>query len=301
MATTAKPKRPSNLPNNQEKPNPQNPRGEKTQTMHIASLGSSFASGPSIPPQTNPTARRSALNYASLLSRRLGAKHTDLSASGATLLNVLNEPQECLLGTLPPQLEGLPADADIVTLTAGGNDLGYSAGMIGEAARVVVRDEGVLGVVLGGLGLSADGNGGGVAGAVGGEEVEERFVHVIDAVRAKAPGARVFLVEYLAVFGEETGVGEMQPLGGERVDAYRALAEVLKRAYAGAARRREGVVVVPVAEVSESHAVGSREPWVVGFMEGMLLSGGAPYHPNAAGHEAVAEVLEGHVRSALGV
>ena len=40
--------------------------------MHIAALGSSFAAGPSIPPQLNAAARRSGLNYPSLLAKALG-------------------------------------------------------------------------------------------------------------------------------------------------------------------------------------------------------------------------------------
>lgn len=260
--------------------------------MHIASLGSSFASGPSIPPQLPPpAARRSGANYPSLLSRALSATLTDLSASGATLLNVLSEPQQTLQGTLPPQLEGLPADADVVTITGGGNDLGYSAGMMGEAAGIVLGGEGGL--------LEALGLRGGVA-AVGEEEAVERFVRVIEAVRARAPGARVFLVEYLAVFGEETGVAQDQPLGRKAVERYQALAGVLGRVYRRAAERGgEGVEVVEISRMSEGHAVGSREPWVVGFTEGLLMGGGAPYHPNAEGHKAVAREVERRVRKAL--
>lgn len=255
--------------------------------MHIASLGSSFAAGPSIPPQVDAAARRSGANYPSLLAQGLGAQLTDLSASGATLLNVLNEPQQTLLATLPPQLEGLPADVDIVTLTAGGNDLGYSAGMIGEAAQSTIDDKDLLAAMLEGMGLRKEG----VAGAVGADEVRERFVRIIDAVKAKAPKAKVFLVEYLAVFGADTTEAEDQPLGKEKVEKYRLMAGELARAYREAAATREGVEVVGVAEMSEGHAIGSQEPWMTGFTVKILLGGGAIYHPNAEGHRAVADEL----------
>lgn len=269
--------------------------------MHIVALGSSFAAGPSIPPQVDATARRSGQNYPSLLSQALNAQLTDLSSSGATLLNVLNEQQECLFGTLPPQLDQLPADADIVTLTAGGNDLGYSAGMIGDAAKVAIEDAELLDVVFESMGLKKDGGNAGVPV----KEVEERFVRVIDAVRARAPKAKIFLVEYLTVFGSETKVASEQPLSEERVEFYRAVAGELQKAYRGAAERKraEGVdvEVVPIAEVSEGHALGSEEPWMVGFTGEMLMRGGAPFHPNAAGHRAVAKELEGWVRRSLGL
>ena len=277
--------------------------------MHIAALGSSFAAGPSISPQTSAAARRSSNNYASLLSRSIpGSKLTDLSSSGATLLNVLSEPQETLLATLPPQLSALPPDVDVVTLTAGGNDLGYSAGMIADAARLTVEDEEVLGMMLEGMGLKRDGGAnvgdGGVMG-VSKEEVAERFVAVIDAIHARAPKAKIFLVEYLAVFGDETVVAEDQPLPQERVDFYRGSAGDLKAAYGLAAEQRKdvGVEVVSVADLSEreGHALGGKEPWVTGYTVEGLMRGGTPFHPNAEGHRGVAAVLEGRVRAVTGL
>jgi len=281
--------------------------------MHIVALGSSFAAGPSIPPQSSAAARHSSNNYASLLSRSIpNSKLTDLSASGATLLNVLSEPQETLLATLPPQLDGLPSDANIVTLTAGGNDLGYSAGMIGDAAKLTVDDKELLGMMLEGMGLKKDSadaanananhNGGAVPG-VSKEEVATRFIAVIDAIKARAPKARVFLVEYLAVFGPGTVLADDQPLGEERLAFYRGLAGELKGAYRLAAEAREdsGVEVVSVADLSErGHALGSEEAWVTGFTVEGLMGGGAPFHPNAEGHRGVAEVLREKVMKVVG-
>jgi lysophospholipase L1-like esterase len=260
--------------------------------MHIASLGSSFAAGPSIPPQTNAAARRSGANYPSLLAKALNAKLTDLSASGATLLNVLNEPQQTLLATLPPQIDLLPADVDVVTLTAGGNDLGYSAGMIGEAAQLTIDDRELLGAMLEGMGLKKEV----VVGAVGADEVKERFVRIIDAIKLKAPKARIYLVEYLAIFGPESKISEDQPLGPERVEIYKGMATELARAYHEAGETRSGVEVVSIAKISEGHALGSAEPWMTGYTAELLMRGGAPYHPNAAGHVAVAEELVRRVK-----
>ncbi|KAM0716208.1 hypothetical protein Q7P37_007653 [Cladosporium fusiforme] len=260
--------------------------------MHIVSLGSSFASGPSIQPVTNPVARRSGSNYPSLLARALSARLTDLSASGATLLNILDEPQECLLGILPPQLEGLPADADVITLTAGGNDLGYSAGMMSEAARLTIEDANFLDVVLESMGLKKDGANIGVS--VG--EVQDRFVRIFDAIRAKAPQAQIFLVEYLSVFGPATTLTPTQPLSPEQVSIYKQMAADLRQAYRDAAAKRQGVEVIPIVDVSETHALGSEEPWMEGFTKEMLMTGHAPFHPNAAGHVGVAREVEKVVR-----
>jgi lysophospholipase L1-like esterase len=48
----------------------------------------------------------------------------DLTVSGATTATIV-ERFRVLIRKLPPQLVGLPRDADLVTITAGGNDLRY--------------------------------------------------------------------------------------------------------------------------------------------------------------------------------
>lgn len=258
--------------------------------MHICALGSSFAAGPGIKPQIDTTARRSGNNYPSLVAKSLNAKLTDLSSSGATLLNVLNEPQHFLLSKSPPQLDSLPHDVDIVTLTAGGNDMGYSGGMIMEAAKAEVKDADVLGGIMEMMGL--DEKSSNVTG-ISSEEVRDRFLRVIDRIHDLAPKARIYLVEYLSVFDASTTKGPEQPLEQDRVQHYVGMARDLSKAYRNAAAaRKEFVEVVPISAFSERHGVGSKEPWVVGFTAKMFLEGGAPFHPNAAGHIAVAKELE---------
>lgn len=67
---------------------------------------------------------------------------------------------------------------------------------------------------------------------------------------------------------------------------------MLSQAYHDAAKSRSlWVEVVPMAEKSKSHALGSKEPWVDGFNLSMVVHGVPIYHPNLAGHTAVAELL----------
>ena len=100
----------------------------------IAALGSSFAAGPGILPVEDPAAMRSTRNYAHLLADRLDADLVDLTVSGATTATILDTPQTTMTGVqYPPQIQGLPAQADLVTVTAGGNDLKFAASMLYEA------------------------------------------------------------------------------------------------------------------------------------------------------------------------
>jgi lysophospholipase L1-like esterase len=109
--------------------------------QHIAALGSSFAAGPGIDPIIDQSAMRSGRNYPHLLAEQLGAQLTDLTVSGATTATILSEPQVTLDGTqFAPQIDSLPADADLVTVTAGGNDLGFIGSMLVTAWQLADPD-----------------------------------------------------------------------------------------------------------------------------------------------------------------
>ena len=228
--------------------------------LHIASLGSSFAAGPGIPPYINRAAGRSRRNYAHLLAERLDAKLTDLTISGATLKNVLSEPQTAFRTQFPPQVEGLTEDVDVVTVTGGGNGLRYIGGVVSDTLgmsfwgtaiqwmRLAKRDEEELSI----------------------KDVKDRFVEVVDAIRSRSPRARIYLVEYLTLFGAHTKPGVDAWLNEEQVKKHQDVAKKLKEAYRMAAEARPGVKVVPIAEYSWERGIGSDEPWVEGFGWGML-------------------------------
>ena len=87
-------------------------------------LGSSMAAGPGITPRADGApwpAGRSARNYPHLVASALGLDLVDVTFSGATIANVLRDSQ---FGT-PPQVEALDGSETLVTVTIGGNDVGY--------------------------------------------------------------------------------------------------------------------------------------------------------------------------------
>jgi len=263
--------------------------------LHIAALGSSFAAGPGIEPIVDTTARRSSQNYAHLTAAALDAKLTDLTSSGATLLNVLSEPQGFWLARpLVPQLDLLPPDVDIVTLTAGGNDLGYSKGMVVDAFKASLSESPVLGWALKAMGLTDKHA---HLGDVTFDQVKQRFLEIFDRIHTVAPKAKIYLIQYLDVFGSDTDVQSDQPLNKERSEYYRSIAESLAQTYRDAATlRKDFVQLVEMSEISKGHVLGSEEPWVTGFTNNMMFSGIVPYHPNAVGHAAVAHELEKRIK-----
>ena len=258
--------------------------------LHIAQIGSSFAAGPGIPPVVNAEARRSGANFANLVRSRLAdergeeVKLTDLSVSGATLLQMLSEPQD----GFPPQVTQLPADADVVLVLGGGNDIGYIGGMFedtlsskGLLGRVVAR------VIGGSAAPAADPD------ATSEEALAARYGTVLDAIHTKAPAARVLVVEYVAMMGPDVKAGTDVPFAADRVERFQAVGAKLQRATARAASEpgREGWCgLIAVDEPSRPHGLGSADPWVNGFTW-KLFRAGCAYHPNAKGMKGVSELV----------
>lgn len=258
--------------------------------FHIAQIGSSFAAGPGIPPIANAEAKRSRANFANLVRSRLAKdrgeeiKLTDLSVSGATLLQMLSEPQD----NFPPQVTQLPPDADVVLVLGGGNDIGYIGGMFEDT----LASKGLLGQlvarVLGGSGAP-------VANPddTPEEALAERYGTVLDAIHARAPAARVLVVEYVTMVGPDVRAGTDVPFTADRIERFRAVGAKLQRATALAASesgRKDWCGLIAVDEPSRSHGLGSADPWVNGFTW-KLFRAGCAYHPNANGMKGVSELV----------
>lgn len=258
----------------------------QSRPLHLVALGSSFAAGSGIPPIIEVKALRSGVNYAHIVADRLGARLTDLTSGGATLLNLLCDSQH---DTFPPQVSQIPEDADIVTITAGGNDIGFSGGLIHDSIRNLWGGtllSAMFGLVLGHR----------MAAPATEDQVTERFEMIIDAIHERAPKAKILLVEYISVIGNDAIPGPWNPLTSEQIRRNLERQALLQRATAKAGENKAGVEVIPIARLSESHGVGSMEPWAEGLSWGMLLRRIVPWHPNARGHEAVADILYARLR-----
>jgi len=260
-------------------------------TLKLVGLGSSFAAGPGLLPLTNTPAARSSVNYINLLARLLSTpttnvEVTDHSISGATLLTILSDNQICSGVPFPPQIEGIPEDSDIVTLTGGGNDLRYIGGM----ARAAIPQTPYLGGILS------------LAARLSGtlppddplptpEEITQRFIAIIDAIHTRCPKARIILITYLTLLGSHATPSTVS-LTSIQIEELRKVGETLRACYLEASKRRKGICeLLDVSEGSWDHGIGSEEPYMAGWEVGMLWRGQAPFHPNYKGHGYIAERL----------
>jgi lysophospholipase L1-like esterase len=249
----------------------------------VVSLGSSFAAGPFIPPVVDADAGRSGRNYPHLLAAHLGAELVDLTVSGATTATILDEPQTTISGKVyAPQLEGVPRNADVVTVTAGGNDLNYTGSMLFAAFRRLDPAHPVNRFLAprfpDGLQEPSD-------ELVG--TAESGLVRIVEEVTARTENARIVLVDYLTVIGGGTSGGTWFD-DAER-DLFLRMRTALEGAYVRAAERT-GAELVRMSELSREHGLDSAEPWVRGLLTDPASSAGS-FHPNALGMERVAEEL----------
>jgi lysophospholipase L1-like esterase len=105
--------------------------GAQGAKLDYVALGDSYAAGPGIPVQiavdTPPGCAQSSNNYPHDLAALASfVDLTDVSCSGATTVH-MTAPQVTAAGTNPPQLDSVTNKTDVVTLTIGGNDIGFSS------------------------------------------------------------------------------------------------------------------------------------------------------------------------------
>ncbi|WP_327269212.1 SGNH/GDSL hydrolase family protein [Streptomyces sp. NBC_01218] len=89
---------------------------------HYVALGDSYAAGTGVTPQTDAACRRSSGSYPSWVAQTFKpAVFKDVTCSGATTRSLWNTE-----GSAAPQVNALTKDTDLVTVTLGGNDLGFT-------------------------------------------------------------------------------------------------------------------------------------------------------------------------------
>ena len=248
-------------------------------SLRYVALGSSMAAGPGIRPKAAGApagAGRSAVNYAHLVAARLGHDLVDVTFSGATTAHVLTDGQR----SAPPQVAALSGAEDLVTVTIGGNDVGYVPMLIAAGLPRWVRSLPVLGAAIRGQ-LDADARDAALRG-VGAS------LHAVGTeLKRRAPHARVMFVDYLTLL-PPAGV-PAHPYSEQHLEMGRHVADTLERLTEEAANDT-GCDLVRASAASREHHAWSERPWTSRFA--LPLPGRvAPLHPNADGMRAVADLI----------
>jgi lysophospholipase L1-like esterase len=245
-----------------------------------------MAAGPGIGPRAAGAPRwsgRSARNYPHLVAERMkldpGPNFLDVTFSGATTAHLLADQQ---LGA-PPQITALDGSETLVTVTIGGNDVGYVPLLMAAALPNVLRRLPFLGDRISEL-LDRDTRDRALA------DVFDSLCAVGNALRQRSKDAQIFFVDYLTMLPPPGVPASL--LSEADADVGRHVAATLERLTADAAAAT-GCEVVRAGAASRDHHAWAADPWTTGPARYVVPIPGrpAPLHPNAAGMRAVAELV----------
>ena len=244
-------------------------------------LGDSFTAGPGILPyEGSPTGcHRSTKNFAKVATPKIKVNQLrDISCSGATT-NDLYNPQSVTGGSNQPQLNALKADTKVVTMSMGGNDIGFSgiimtcvtANPLGESCTEKYNRGGV------------DELAGRIAATA------PKIDRAIHDIRARSPKAKIFLVGYPAILPESGSCYTSVPILARDIPYLR---DTHKRLNAMISQRAQtnGAYFVDTYTQSIGHDAckSSGVRWAEGLVPSNLA---ASFHPNANGMNAIGNMV----------
>jgi lysophospholipase L1-like esterase len=249
------------------------------------SLGDSYAAGPLIPNQLPPYGcLKSSNNYPHLAAPSIGLPLRDASCSGATTED-MTAPQGVEPGPNPPQFDSLDSETTVVSLTIGGNDIGFSE--VAESCITVnpfsspCRDKYTAG---------------------GKDQLAERIAAtapkvaaVLQDIHARSPAAEIYVVNYPAIF-PETGYGcwPQMPIGFADVSYLRSTEQRLNEMLATQAAANGATLVNwYAASIGHDACRSILTRWVEPLVPN---SPAAPIHPNIAGMQGGANALAAAVK-----
>jgi lysophospholipase L1-like esterase len=248
-------------------------------TPDYVALGSSYASGPGLPPRAAGSpflCGRSDANYAHLLARKRGLALVDATCAGATTEHVLHGGQYFQSA----QLDAVTAQTRLATITIGGNDIFYLGNL---TALSCGPNPSTLESITGLCRQTGE-----PAVAQGFARLARNLRTISSEVHRKAPRARLVFVTYFTVL-PDSGSCARVPLSGTDAARMRAVATRLA-AMTRQAAAASGAEVVDIAALSRGHDICAADPWLNGRHPPALLM--APLHPNAEGMQAVADAID---------
>jgi hypothetical protein len=254
----------------------QGKRPPQGQPGYVA-LGSSYAAGPGLGervPGSPFLCMRTADNYPRQLAHMRRLSLVDMTCSGSTAAHALRGGQYFQ----GPQIAPVTASTRLVTLTAGGNDLG----LVSSLLKMSLRDrQTVLGAVM--RAITAEDK---PAGRQDYAALARTFDVLLFTVVRRAPHARVVVLTYPRILPPR---GTCAALGvtSAQADRMRPVEVKLAKITRDAAHKA-GVELLDLNRLGEYHHVCAREPWV----SGARISTGTAMHPNMAGTRATARALD---------
>jgi lysophospholipase L1-like esterase len=252
--------------------------------LNYVAMGDSAAAEPDVPePAPPPGCTKSTNDYPSVLARRIApARFTDVACSGAITADIINRAQPTSSGPVPPQIDAIDANTTLITITIGGNDVGLAADATQCRAASLTAPPCLDNYVHGGVDV--------ISAAI--TTQIPMWSTMIDAVRAKAPAARIIFVGY-PTYIRPGGCFPEQPVLPQDADYLRSkLNELDDRQKQLAADKR--IDYFDTRPLSEGHDMCA--PPDARYVEGFVATHpAAPLHPNGLGATAIGNALADYI------
>lgn len=244
--------------------------------LRYTALGDSFSAGPWIPETVDWNCQRSDHNWPTLFAgEHEGVELEDRTCSGAKTVHVF-QPQLAYGQQVDPQLDGVSASTDLVSISLSGNDFDTFGTIMGECTTLALEDpqgspctdkyteqgKKVVDTIIGSV------------------------VDVVQAVQEKAPDAQVVLVGYPQFIPASGSCPDKLPLAAGDMAWARDVNEAMTQVVQQAAERTE-VPYLDLWELTEGHDICSDDPWINGQTD--TPGKATRYHPFLAFQEAVAQ------------
>ena len=249
-------------------------------------MGDSAAAAPLVPPQAQPAGcLRSTNDYPSVLARHLeAAAFTDVTCSGARTEHLASRSQSTRTGDVPPQLDAVTADTQLVTVTVGGNDVDLPT--IAVKCRRTSLDVRSCASDLVADGVDT------ISQAIDADA--DDWSDLVAAIRDKAPAARVIVVGY-GTYVRPEGCFPQEPINPTDAAFFQAKIDELDGRLRQIAESA-GAEFFDTRSLSVGHDICAppEDRYIEGFAP---VRPAAPLHPNGAGTQAIGSALADYVAS----
>lgn len=252
--------------------------GDTSISSYVA-LGDGFAAAPYAGSETRRLkgCLRSDGGYPTLLATALEIEDfTDVScayAKSGALLGTSTPVRGKVGETVPPQLDAVTADTELVTLTIGFSDRRLLGDLFDLCAEAPCDDEDAPPA-------------GELAGRL--DRIANSLIDKVTAIEEKAPDAEIVVVGYPRLAPDEGSCGRMPKLDQTELDAVNAIQSHFNELLSRVARSA-GADFVDVAELSVGHDICADEPWVTGRARDDRRE--LAFHPLPPLQEAITEEL----------
>lgn len=239
-------------------------------------LGSSFAAGAglgALEPGSPTLCARSVDGYPQQLARLRAVALVDMSCGGAVTRHLLHGGQYFQ----GPQVRTITRDTRLVTLTIGGNDVGYVADLSMLAAR---HTNSVFGRFVRWFW-----DGPRQPAARGYDRLRSDLIATLQTIHAAAPHAIVVIATYPTIL-PPSGTCPVLGLTAAEAGTMRQVGNMLA-AVTRSAAEAGGAILVDMHALGAAHNACSSVPWVRGWTNGDI----APFHPTRIGAAATARAI----------